>query len=175
VRSLLPEVDGLVRPVELELTRQRTAELVALGAPEALAGRITVGLSGFLLLDVVDLAEASGRPLRECALVAYAVSDRLDVDRLLHQVSDLPRGDRWDALARQALRDDLYRSLRAVSFDVLSGPAAGGSVDERLDAWERRHDAVLARARTTLAELDRTTGSLAALSVAARQLRGLVR
>ena len=48
------------------------------------------------------------------------MSDRYGFDRLLTAVSSLSRTDRWETLARAALRDDLYALLREFTAAVVS-------------------------------------------------------
>ena len=45
--------------------------------------------------------------------VYFRMSERFGIDGMLTRVARLPRDDRWDALARGALRDDLYAVLEA--------------------------------------------------------------
>ena len=120
------------------------------------------------------------RPAGTCwsaAELLYALSAHLDFDHLLTSVTALERGDRWHALARQALRDDLYRSLRMLTADVLSttsGDAGRGSARSRSGRSENASR--LARARRTLGEIAAVAGGdLAALSVAAREIRSMIR
>ncbi|WP_037225264.1 NAD-glutamate dehydrogenase domain-containing protein, partial [Rhodococcus sp. R1101] len=85
-------------------------------------------------------------------------------------------GDRWHSLARLALRDDLYGSLRSIVLDVLAGAEPGESTEEMIEDWESSNGSKLVRARAALDEIF-SSGSLdlATLSVAARQIRGMVR
>ena len=89
----------------------------------------------------------------------------------------LDRGDRWHALARQAMRDDLYRSLRLLTADVLSTTTPdqdAASQDRAVGAGERLPAGpgpAHARARS----LRSSGGDLAALSVAAREIRSMIR
>jgi glutamate dehydrogenase len=56
---------------------------------------------------------------------------------MLALITQLPRTDRWDALARAALRDDLYAALAALTVSVLEVPAAkGAAAADRIAAWE---------------------------------------
>ena len=106
----------------------------------------------------------------------FALSAHLDIDRMLGSVSDLERGDRWHALARLALRDDLYASLREITLDVLRGSDPGVGVDEEIARWEQENSSRLTRARATLAEIaDSGTLDLPTLSVATRRIRSMVR
>ena len=57
--------------------------------------------------------------------------DHLGTDGLLTAVSRLGRDDRWHSLARLAIRDDIYGSLRALCFDVLAVGEPEESGEER--------------------------------------------
>ena len=67
---------------------------------------------------------------------------------MLTRITQLPRDDRWSALARMALRYDLYAALalltRAVQRAAPTGPR------RRIAAWEAQNAEGLARARATL-------------------------
>ncbi len=117
------------------------------------------------------------RTAQEAAELYYALSDHLDTDRMLDSVSELERGNRWHALARLALRDDLYSSLRAITLDVLRSSDPGDSPEEKIAKWEEHNASRLQRARSALEELRSAAGKLdlATLSVAARQVRSMIR
>ncbi|PWW56208.1 NAD-glutamate dehydrogenase [Actinokineospora spheciospongiae] len=184
VQSLLAEVPGLLRGqarVEAEADAQR---MVAAGVPADLARRVATLLDAYALLDVTEAAELSEqdggvdaeRSGLETAELYYALSDHLDFDVLLTSISALERGNRWHALARLALRDDLYGSLRAITLDVLAQADPGVPAAEKITVWEQANASRLARSRVALEEI-RASGrlDLATLSVAARQLRSMVR
>ncbi|RJK95428.1 NAD-glutamate dehydrogenase [Vallicoccus soli] len=175
VAQLLPLVPELLQGDEREVMLQGVASLREDGLPEALALRTASLLNGFALLDAVEIARASGQRAEEVARLHFAVSEAFDVDRLLVRITGLPRGDRWQALARAALRYDLYAALAALTTDVLAttGP---GSPAERIAAWREANAARLARATGTLEEIAAEGQSdLATLSVALRTLRAVLR
>ena len=60
----------------------------------------------------------------------------LDVDRLLHHITALPRGDRWTSNARSALRSDLYAALAGLTAAALRAAPAGTGLDQRIASWE---------------------------------------
>jgi glutamate dehydrogenase len=98
------------------------------------------------------------------------------MDHMLSSVSELERGNRWHALARLALRDDLYSSLRAITVDVLRNSDPDDSADDKIATWEKSNASRLERARSSLAEIRRANRlDLPTLSVAARQVRAMVR
>jgi len=130
----------------------------------------------FSLLDITDVADDTGREPTEVAELYYALSEHIGLDRILSSVSALDRGDRWHSLARQAIRDGLYTSVRAITADVLSTTTAEQSADGKIAQWEAENRFRLERARTTLGQIASSgVGDLAALSVAAREIRSMAR
>jgi glutamate dehydrogenase len=184
VAELAPEVGNLLRGAEREATAKHAEDLVAQRVPAVLATRIASLLNGFSLLDITEVSELAERDAgldterspRETAELYYALSDHLNLDSMLTEVSRLERGNRWHALARLALRDDMYSSLRAITLDVLRQSDPGTSADAKIANWEHNNASRLARARASLEEIQRAGRlDLATLSVAARQVRSMVR
>ncbi len=186
VDSLAPRVQQWLRGREADDVAAASRRFTERGVPEELAHRVGAALPAFGLLDVAEVAElgerdASGAEVAEwdpvhVAELYYALSAHLDIDRMLRSVSELERGDRWHALARLALRDDLFASLREITLDVLRGSDPGMSIDEAIDRWERENATRLERARATLAEIAGSAPlDLPTLSVATRRIRGMVR
>ena len=157
------------------LARQE-GELVALGAPAELAHAVASLLDVFALLDVADIARRTGGDAETLMRLYFALSERYGVDRTLMRITALPRGDRWSALARQALRSDLYTVIAALTEQVWRSTKPDLATDARISAWEETHRAGLARARATLDELAMSAADadLATLSVTLRTLRNLV-
>ncbi|GAB7193270.1 NAD-glutamate dehydrogenase [Kineococcus sp. NUM-3379] len=182
VSGLAGEVPGLLRGAEAGAMRAEAAELLGLGVPEATAERFATLLYTFSLLDVAELAEEIGRSPRDVAATWYAVSERYGVDDLLTRISELGRADRWQSLARAALRDDLYSALRELTRAVLAvGGADTGAQGVReperaVSLWEEANAAAVRRARATMQEIRALEHSdLASLSVALRVLRTVLR
>ena len=178
LRARLPEL--LVGRESAEMT-ENAASLREKGVPAALAGEAASLLEAYGLLDVVELIELADRDKEprdpfEVAQLYFALSEHLGINPALTAVSGLERGDRWHSLARLALRDDLYGSLRAVTLDALRESPPGTPVDEAIAQWETANSSRLLRARPALDQI--LTGErldLATLSVVSRQLRGLAR
>ncbi|MQA27945.1 MAG: NAD-glutamate dehydrogenase, partial [Micromonosporaceae bacterium] len=174
VSRLLPDLADLFCGSEREALRTWTERLIKQGAPRDLAEWSTRLMYGFGLLDVVEVAHAQGRDVSEVVGVYYALSDRFRVDGLLDRVSDLPRDDRWQTLARMALRYDLYAALAALTSEVLAATDSGPSAEARIEAWEQANSSNIARARNAIGEFSESSADLAPLSVVLRQIRTLV-
>jgi glutamate dehydrogenase len=176
VAALLPEVGGLFCGAEKDALAAHVEDLVAGGAPRDLARRIAEMLYGFGLLDVVEVGTRTGRPLSEVAPVYYRLSERFRVDVLLDRISALPRDDRWQSLARMALRYDLYAALSELTAEVLVGTEPGPDPAARVDSWMDANAASIAQAQQNVTEFRADAkADLATLSVILRQVRTMVR
>jgi glutamate dehydrogenase len=153
---------------------ERRDSFTARGVPLGLAERVAAMVPAYSAFDIVDVAASTGRPVEETAEVYFDLADRLQITRLRDRITALPREDRWNTMARSALRDDLYSAHASLAADVLqvTGP---GRPEQRLAAWVQRNDSAVRRAAQTLTEIwetDRFT--VATLSVAVRAVRTLV-
>ena len=175
ITHLLPDLDRLFRGKECEALQGYETALVEKGIPQELADWATRIVYGFGLLDIVEVALTTGRDMTEVAGIYFALSEQFRVDDLLSEISALPREDRWQTLARMALRYDLYAALAALTTEVLNSTPSEGTPEDRVARWEQSNAASIARARNALREFSDSRADLAALSVVLRQIRTLVR
>ncbi|MFS8099475.1 NAD-glutamate dehydrogenase [Lentzea alba] len=188
VEELSPFAFELLQGKEYDVVAGKADRFVEQGVPAELARKVAALLYMYGLLDVTEIAELAEREFgptggagperthRETAELYFALSDHLDIDHMLDSVTNLERGNRWHALARLALRDDFYSSLRAITIDVLRASDEGDTASEKISKWEQANASRLARSRGALDEINRVHQlDLATLSVAARQVRSMVR
>ena len=179
VAEVGPRIPELLKGVELKRLERRAKELEKQGAPAELALRAASLLDQYSLLDVVDIASDTGEPAAEVARLYYVVSEKFGIDAMLTRVTKLPREDQWDALARGAMRDDLYavcESLTRAVMEVAPATVADPDPAARFEAWAKANHDTLSRAKRSLAAITRLDSpNLAALSVALRTLRSVVR
>jgi glutamate dehydrogenase len=175
VARLTPLVPELIVGVEHDRLMARAAEFEALGAPRDLAVEAGSLLDAYGLLDVVEVAQVTETDAEEVARLYFVLSERYEVDRMLTRITHLPRDDRWSALARAALRSDLYGALRDMTRRVIITTTGITEPLERVQEWEEQQAEGLARAKATLNEIAGLEQfDLATLSVALRTIRTLV-
>ncbi|RNG27171.1 NAD-glutamate dehydrogenase [Streptomyces botrytidirepellens] len=173
VRAQLPK---LLRGGDIEWYQRIHDELTAAGVPDDLATRVAGFSSAFPTLDIVAIADRTGKDPLAVAEVYYDLADRLSISQLMDRIIELPRADRWQSMARVSIREDLYAAQAALTSDVLSVGNGGSTPEQRFKAWEQKNAAILQRARTTLDEIQSSeTFDLANLSVAMRTMRTLLR
>jgi glutamate dehydrogenase len=175
VARIAPLVPDMLVGVEKQRLLDRAAELVSIGAPEAIALESAALLDVYGLLDIVEVAQLTGADAEEAARIYFILSERYEVDLMLTRITKLSRDDRWSALARAALRSDLYSALVGMTRRVIETTRGMSEPLERVEAWEAQQAEGLARARATLDEISRGDQfDLATLSVALRTIRTLV-
>jgi glutamate dehydrogenase len=176
VAALTPRMSQWLRGDDKAIVEKEVREFTSQGAPEDLAYMVAAGLYRYSLLDIIDIGDIADMDAAEVADTYFALMDRLGTDGLLTAVSELPRDDRWHSLARLAIRDDIYASLRSLCFDVLAVGEPDESGDEKIAEWEHISASRVERARRTLTEIyESGQKDLATLSVAARQIRRMTR
>jgi len=174
--ALTPRMSEWLRGDDKAIVEKEAAEFSAQGVPEDLAYTVANGLYQYSLLDIIDISDILEREPVEVADTYFALMDHLGTDGLLTAVSRLGRDDRWHSLARLAIRDDIYGSLRSLCFDVLAVGEPEENGEEKIAEWEMTNSSRVARARRTLTEIYQDElQDLATLSVAARQIRSMVR
>lgn len=176
VAHLATVLPGLLVNGEAARHRAAAERAVAAGVPEELAVRWAGLLDLYSGMDIVELALESGQSVEDVAGVYFAASAHFRVDAMLKQVAALPREDRWDALARGAMRDDLYSVLESLCRSVLTSTDQGLQPTERLETWLAANAVAMERTRLALEGVDSLERpGLAPLSVALRTLRGVAR
>ncbi len=153
---------------------ERRDVYAARGVPADLADRIAAMVPAYSAFDIVDIAYGTGRSVEETTEVYFDLADRLQIARLRDMITALPRDDRWNTMARGAIRDDLYTAHAALTRDVLT-VTSPASPEQRLAAWVQRNDSAVRRATQTLTEIwESNAFTVSTLSVAVRAIRTLV-
>nr|MCU0299179.1 NAD-glutamate dehydrogenase [Candidatus Nanopelagicales bacterium] len=174
VHALTPRVPDYLRGSEKQRLLDRSADFVALGAPEPLAVRVAACLDQYSLLDIADIAAREKEDPAVVADLYFVVSERFGVDALLMQISNLDRVDRWSALARGAVRQDLYAAQAGLTVRVLRRTDSSSTPEERIAEFEQANPEGMTRARATLTEIAGSgPPSLATVSVALRVIRNV--
>ncbi len=151
---------------ERELFESRVAEIRSLGGDEAFSRRLITLRFLDQLLEILEIAERTGRDPGVTARAYYTASDLLCVPWLRRRTFAAARDGQWEHRAAQLLSEDLSRAHRKVVVEVVGADEGG---ERRL----RERD--VQRYRGIVEELRKEEQSvgLAALSVAVRELSNL--
>ncbi|WP_104175165.1 NAD-glutamate dehydrogenase [Arthrobacter sp. Y81] len=169
-----------LRGDSIDLVEERQAHWDGVGLPHDLVRRAGALLESFGLLDISLISEQIDEPIERIVDLYWTVFARIGALRLLLRITALPRENRWEALARAALRDDVYSAVADMTISVMEmtkgADAESADSIERIVAWERGHQEQLVRIKDTFAEATRPGQTdIHSISVALKLLRTLVR
>jgi len=170
---LLPEV---LKGAQRENFDTREAALREAGVPEELARSVARMPAMLAALDIVIVAQRTECPRAQVAEVFYNLGFQIELNWLRDRIVELPRADRWQALARTALRDELMSLHRSLTEQVLADADADADSETAIGAWREANQDSVDRCLGMLADIragrmfDMTT-----LSVALREVRHLIR
>ncbi|MBF7142525.1 MULTISPECIES: NAD-glutamate dehydrogenase [Pseudomonas] len=147
---------------------------VEAGVPELLARMVAGTTYLYNLLPIIEASDVTGQSAANVAKAFFASGSALDLNWYLQQISSLPVQSNWQALAREAFRDDLDLQQRAITISVLQLQEAPDDVDARVALWLEQHRAHVERWRGMLDDLRAaTTTDYAMYAVANRELADL--
>jgi len=154
---------------------ERAAALAAEGVPDDLARRIAALPLMAAALDVTRISAEAGRPVPQVAAAYFAVGDRFGIEWLRGQARGIKGDTHWQQQALSAIVDDLYAHQNALTARVLAAADGAEEPLEMVDGFERARGGPVSRLRHLVGELRAVpSADLAMLSIANRQLRGLL-
>lgn len=175
VSELTGTIPNLMRDGDREGMEEEVEHLVEANVPRALAQRISILNSMLASLDIVDVANATGEPLETAAEVYFTLGDRLRLHWLRRHIEKLPRDNRWNTLARSALREDLYAQQASLTTGILNSTSEDLSVSERIENWFSDNHGSVERAIQVLSDINQSGAfDLSTLPVALREMRTLI-
>ncbi|MBL0076945.1 MAG: NAD-glutamate dehydrogenase [Rhodocyclaceae bacterium] len=170
VRSMLP---SLLTAADLLALLARQQALIELGVPAQTAD-IVAGLdAAYAALDIVKVAGKSGKSVDLVAQVYFSLVGKLEIRWFAKQITALPTDTHWQALARNAMRDDLSNQQRQLTLAVVSRSATDTDAEQMIAGWEQSHTLALSRIADMVNDFKSGAVDLAMLSVVLRELRGL--
>ncbi|HSK14961.1 MAG TPA: NAD-glutamate dehydrogenase [Gaiellaceae bacterium] len=175
IEILAVALPGLLTGADRAALEKTAARYARGGAPEELALRVAGMSAMYSALDIVEIADASAAALEDVAAVYYGLGARLDLHWLRDEITALPRDNRWQTLARAALRDELYGVHAALVREVLQTGPPELEPHARVAAWYEARRPGVERAFQVLQDI-RMGGlsNLETLSVALREARNLL-
>jgi glutamate dehydrogenase len=174
IAALGLKLDELLEGPTREVWQTRYQGYVEAGVPELLA-RMVAGTSHlYTLLPIIEASDVTGENAADVAKAFFAVGSSLDLNWYLQQISSLPVENNWQALAREAFRDDIDFQQRAITISVLQMADAPQDMDARVELWLEQHKVMVVRWRAMLDELKAAVGTdYAMYAVANRELMDL--
>ncbi len=147
------------------------------GVPADLAKVVAGSNILFSALAVIEVAREEKVDMQRAALAFFGLGERLELHWFANQLNDLTVENYWQALARDAFRDDLDWHQRALMASVLKlGQADKSDATSLLEQWVALNQPLLERWDKVLDDLKSAkTQDYAMYTVAVRELYDLAR
>jgi len=174
IEALVGRLDELLEGPAREQWLARFQGYVEAGVPEELA-RVVAGTSHlYTLLPIIEASDVTGQEPARVAAAYFAIGGSLELSWYLQQITSLPVENNWQALAREAFRDDLDWQQRAITVSVLQMAEGPADIEERVGVWLDQHRRLVERWKVMLGELRAATNTdYAMYAVANRELMDL--
>ncbi|KZZ79668.1 NAD-glutamate dehydrogenase [Oleiphilus sp. HI0132] len=157
-----------------QLWQDKFDSLVEQGVPEKLAGIVAGASHLYSALGIIEAQEEGDGSLDQVAKIYYLLGNRLELTWFSYQINALTPLTHWQALAREAFREDLDWQQRALTVGLLKLNDAPKDINKRVDLWMEQHDELVARWRQMLTEFKATEDAeFSMYSVALRELLDL--
>lgn len=167
VQALLQQLPQLISAEVYPQVARLEARFNQPNVPAALASVLARLEFAVPLMDIIEIAEGSELALDIIAANYLQLGRDLQLDWLRAAITQLPRDNRWQSLARSALRDDLYRQHRELTRQALHEASEAAFVN----AWLAQRAADVEACQQMFVELQSfDVLDLAMLSAGMREL-----
>ncbi len=170
LRAVLPELLDRDEQVNVQAARK---QLLSQGVTQELANwylSMDTLNAGF---DMVELSAKHKRPVAQVAQLYFALDQALSLAWLRHQIGQLKAQDRWQAVARNTLRDQLHGLQRSIAGQILARyPKL--PINAALPRWQQDRQLAVSNGQQIMSAIRSVeTTDFATLSVALQSVRQL--
>jgi glutamate dehydrogenase len=168
------QLPAALSPVDRAQWESGVKRLASQGVAQDTAGRLAGVDALYAILDTTEISVEQKVALEKVAALHFALAGDLELRWFAERITALPTDTSWQALARNALRDDLASQHRALTAAVVKLSPGLPEPAQMLSAWKERYAQPIGRLHAMREELKRAgTLDLAVLSVLLRELRAL--
>jgi glutamate dehydrogenase len=150
LKKVLPE---LLSETQGKMYTGQVAHYRALGLPGEMADELTANRALFFAMDMIEIAEEQAIPVKRVGQLYFDLGDFLALAWVRTHLIEHPTETHWEALTREALRDDLDCQQRKLVAAILKLEERAGKKQGGLEMWATAHEALIARWHQIISEL----------------------
>ena len=183
VRNFLPAVNAIKDSLSSflqghlkESWQARHIELQEQSVPEQIAHFIAGAPTLYSSLSIAEAAKKTKIAPEQVAEVYFSLGEALDLHWFNKQISSLPVKSQWQALAREAYRDDLEALQGEITASLLveMGDRLNGDMKAGVEQWMKKHGDTVNRWKQLVADIrGANTADFSIYTVANRSLTDL--
>jgi glutamate dehydrogenase len=174
IRKIARSLPAFLTGTSKENYESRLNRLIEETVPAELAAIIAGATHLYAALGIIEAQQEGDAKLETVASIYYLLGNRLDLTWFGHQINNLTPLTHWQALAREAFREDLDWQQRALTVGLLKLKDTKASIEERVDQWMLQHAELVERWKQMLTEFKASEDAeFSMYSVALRELLDL--
>ncbi|MEM1244329.1 MAG: NAD-glutamate dehydrogenase domain-containing protein, partial [Pseudomonadota bacterium] len=174
INTLHRNIKDWLAGVSQERFNRTRAHLIESGVAEELAEKVATKQALISALDIVDATFEYQFELEEVARTYFKLSEVLELGWFREQLYAQNVDNQWEALAREACRDDLDWQQKGLTIAVLKQGQRKQSITERITNWLDTNQHLLVRWQAMLAKLkSQTSHNYVMFTVGLRELMDL--
>lgn len=150
LKNAIPDI---LRGTNREFYDNHLQEFLDEGVPAALAHELTTTRALFTGMDVLDVANQKNIPIPVVAKIYFGIGEFLDLGWIRTQIIVHSSENHWEALTREALRDDLDWQQKQLTAGIFDSFDVATNDLECIDEWATLHAELIKRWRFILEEL----------------------
>jgi len=159
---------------EFQRYTEATSLYVEIGIPEDVAARMASLHAMHSALDIVEVAQSTSESPPKVAQTYFALGENLALDWLRDQVERLAVSGRWQAMARNSMRENLYLLQGQLTRQVVEKGGRRRSPESAFKLWSEARAERINHVADIMGDLRAVeTMDFATLSVAIQEVRRL--
>lgn len=124
---------------------EHISEYLVQNIPESLAKELTISRALFTAIDIIDIAHQSSVPIPSVAQLYFGIGEYLDLGWIRSQIIAHTTDNHWEALSREALRDDLDWQQRQLTAGIIAYNLKKKDFMASLGEWSQAHANLIER------------------------------
>jgi len=156
LKDAMPTVLGEANRVQYDKEYKQYEEI---GIPATLAHELTTTQGLFAAMDIIEVAHQLDINVTKVAEAYYGIGEYLDLAWIRTQIIIHPTENHWEALSREALRDDLDWQQRQLTAGIIQYDHKQCDFMTCFKEWSESHTALIDRWHHVLTNL-RSSGLL---------------
>lgn len=157
LKECLPDILNTRRQKQYEIHFE---QYEALGISKSLSHELSITRDLFSALDIIEVSHETGLEIADVAKTYFKIDEFLDLGWIRSQVISHPTESHWEALSREALRDDLDWQQRELTSGILRICSKKKAFGDCFDSWAENNHILIERWKHAIADL-RASSSLA--------------
>lgn len=150
MKKALPDILG---EKHRQLFDEHLEQFLELGISPSLCHELVITRSLFSAMDIIEVAHKFNLKVAESAQLYFAIGEFLDLGWIRMQIISHPTDNNWEALSREALRDDLDWQQKKLSEGIVALSNGKRDYLSAVKTWSENHVGLITRWQQILTDL----------------------